>query len=104
MKRQKTKVFSRLQEAKEWNTIGVNIAQQQHSRDVLKKRLSYKFSGIIVGDKLFFLYLEYSFVNKDRNLKKNLVPNLETIASQAPSFVNLLQPGDAFLIWCFQGV
>ena len=48
--------------------------------------------------------LEYSFVNKDRNLKKNLVPNLETIASQAPSFVNLLQPGDAFLIWCFQGV
>ena len=39
MKCQKTKVFLRLQKVKEWNKIGVNIAQQQHSRDVLKKAL-----------------------------------------------------------------
>ena len=34
------------------------------------------------------LGLEYSFVNKDRNLKKNLAANLETLASQASSFVS----------------
>ena len=34
------------------------------------------------------LRLEYSFVNKNRDLKKNLAANLETLASQASSFVD----------------
>ena len=34
------------------------------------------------------LGLEYSFVNKNRDLKKNLAANLETLASQASSFVD----------------
>ena len=32
--------------------------------------------------------LEYSFVNKNRDLKKNLAANLETLASQTSSFVD----------------
>ena len=34
------------------------------------------------------LGLEYSFVNKNRDLKKNLAANLETLASQTSSFVD----------------
>ena len=34
------------------------------------------------------LGLEYSFVNKNRDLKENLAANLETLASQASSFVD----------------
>ena len=34
------------------------------------------------------LGLEYSFVNKNRDLKKNLAANLETLASRASSFVD----------------
>ena len=34
------------------------------------------------------LGLEYRFVNKNRDLKKNLAANLETLASQASSFVD----------------
>ena len=41
-----------------------------------------------VEHKQLQLHLEYSFVNKNRDLKKNLAANLETLASQASSFVD----------------
>ena len=41
-----------------------------------------------VEHKQLQLGLEYSFVNENRDLKKNLAANLETSASQASSFVN----------------
>ena len=48
------------------------------------KLSDYKLSE--VERKQLQLGLEYSFVNKNRDLKKNLAANLETLASQASSF------------------
>ena len=52
----------------------------------------YKLSEI--ERKQLELDLEYSFVNKNRDLKKNLAANLETIASQASPFLNQTKLGD----------
>ena len=63
------------------NSKSIDLSQTQ-----LINLSDYKLSEI--QRKQLQLGLEYRFVNKNRDLKKNLAENLEIIASQASPFVD----------------